>query len=197
MLIYLWQHRTRAPLGSRLWLRIWAKRVLSLKGLLLFFLSNKILVFRGVRCEGLSGCSKLTMQGKPSRLTIGDGTFIGKCFIQLHANVQIGRNVVVNDEVTILTGTHDIGSPIFLQINKPVTIEDYAWVCTGATLLPGVTIGRGAVVAAGAVVSMDVPSYVVVGGNPARHIKDRPKTDFTYRPTEFRACIEAWIKKPW
>ncbi len=49
--------------------------------------------------------------------------------------------------------------------------KDNAWICMGAIICPGVTIGRNAVVAAGAVVTKDVPDDVVVGGNPARIIK--------------------------
>ena len=49
--------------------------------------------------------------------------------------------------------------------------KDNAWICMGAIICPGVTIGKNAVVAAGAVVTKDVPDDVVVGGNPARIIK--------------------------
>ena len=53
----------------------------------------------------------------------------------------------------------------------PVVIGNNVWIGDKATILPGVTIGDGAVVAANAVVTKDVPSYSVVGGNPARIIK--------------------------
>lgn len=54
---------------------------------------------------------------------------------------------------------------------QPVVIGEGAWICIGATILPGVTIGENAVVAAGAVVSRDVPANTMVGGVPARYIK--------------------------
>jgi len=57
----------------------------------------------------------------------------------------------------------------------PVIIEDYAWVSSRTTLLPGVTIGKGAVVAAGAVVTKSVEPYTVVGGVPAKKIGERSK----------------------
>ncbi|MDE6247445.1 MAG: antibiotic acetyltransferase, partial [Muribaculaceae bacterium] len=50
--------------------------------------------------------------------------------------------------------------------------EDRVWIGQNACILPGVTIGEGAVIAAGAVVTHDVPPYCVVGGNPARVLKD-------------------------
>jgi acetyltransferase-like isoleucine patch superfamily enzyme len=52
-----------------------------------------------------------------------------------------------------------------------VTIKEKAWICIGAVICSGVTIGRNAVVAAGAVVTKDVPDNVVVGGVPAKVIK--------------------------
>ncbi len=55
----------------------------------------------------------------------------------------------------------------------PVTIGHDVWIGHGATLLPGVTVGDGAVVGAGAVVSRDVAPYTIVGGVPARLIRER------------------------
>jgi hypothetical protein len=52
-----------------------------------------------------------------------------------------------------------------------VTIKKNAWICTNATICPGVTIGENSIVAAGAVVTKDVPDNVVVGGNPAKIIR--------------------------
>ena len=53
-------------------------------------------------------------------------------------------------------------------------IEDHVWIGTRATILPGVTLGRGCVVAAGAVVTRDVPPLAIVGGVPAKVIGARP-----------------------
>jgi len=56
--------------------------------------------------------------------------------------------------------------------SAPVIIEDRVWIGCQAIILAGVTIGRGSVVAAGAVVTKDVPSGMLVGGNPARVIRE-------------------------
>ena len=58
-----------------------------------------------------------------------------------------------------------------LLVCKPVHICRNAWIGAGATILPGVTVGKNAVVAAGAVVTKDVAPNTIVGGNPARLIK--------------------------
>jgi acetyltransferase-like isoleucine patch superfamily enzyme len=87
----------------------------------------------------------------------------------------IGNNVSIAGEVRIYTMEHDIDSPDFAEISAPVTIEDYCVLGTRVTILPGVTIGRGAVVASGAVVTKDVAPFTVVGGVPAVFIKKRNK----------------------
>lgn len=57
------------------------------------------------------------------------------------------------------------------EYDKDVTVEEDVWLGVNATLLSGVTVGRGSIVAAGAVVSKDVPPYSIVGGVPAKFIK--------------------------
>ena len=59
------------------------------------------------------------------------------------------------------------------EIQKEVIIGSDVWVGAKAIILPGVHIGKGAVIAAGAVVTKDVPAYTIVGGVPARVIKQR------------------------
>jgi acetyltransferase-like isoleucine patch superfamily enzyme len=90
--------------------------------------------------------------------------------INLDGRVSIGRNVGLGPRVSIYTATHQIG-PGSRRVGPggslPVTIEDGAWVRLGATVVPGVTIGRGSIVAAGAVVLRDVPPNTYVEGNPA------------------------------
>lgn len=63
----------------------------------------------------------------------------------------------------------------------PIVLEDDVWISTGATVLSGVRIGKGAVVAAGAMVTKDVPPYAVVGGVPAKIIKYRFSPDVIKR----------------
>lgn len=94
------------------------------------------------------------------------------------SQVTIGDDVRIAGHVWIGTSNHVFADPdrsIATQgaVQLPVFIEDDVWIGEKATVLPGVTIGRGSVVAAGAVVTRDVPPYSVVGGVPARLIKRR------------------------
>lgn len=89
--------------------------------------------------------------------------------------LKIGNNVSVAGEVRIFTMEHDIDAPDFREVEGAVTLEDYVVIGTRVTILPGVTIGRGAVVASGAVVTENVPPYNVVGGVPAKFIRNRAK----------------------
>lgn len=89
--------------------------------------------------------------------------------------VYIGDNVMIGPNTLITTVGHPLspaGRRKHLGIAKPVTIGDDVWIGGNVTILPGVTIGNNVVVAAGAVVTKDVPDNCVVGGVPARKIKD-------------------------
>jgi acetyltransferase-like isoleucine patch superfamily enzyme len=115
--------------------------------------------------------------GAPT-LHIGHGTYIGR-FVQINAwrNVAIGNDVLVADRVFISDADHNYANtnvPIRLQGDSfcgEVILREGCWIGIGAVILPGVTIGRNSVVAANAVVTKDVPDCVVVGGIPARIIK--------------------------
>lgn len=123
---------------------------------------------------------------QPAGVEIGHNTIIGndafldgrmKNFIsyrKAHGRpLTIGNNVSVAGEVRIYTMEHDIDSPDFAETGGPVIIDDYAVIGSRVTILPGVHIGKGAVIASGAVVTKDVGEYEVVGGVPAKFIKNR------------------------
>lgn len=89
-------------------------------------------------------------------------------------SVRIGNNVMIGPSTLITTVNHPLspaGRRKHLGIMKPVTIGNDVWIGGNATILPGVTIGNNVVVAAGAVITHDVPDNVVVGGVPAKIIK--------------------------
>lgn len=102
-----------------------------------------------------------------SNSTLNEGVFLGGL-----GGIFIGNNVHVSNNVILNSGYLDIDN--FSQKkhkNKPIVIKDHAWLCAGAIINPGVTIGNCSVVGSGAVVTHNVPDKTVVAGVPARPIK--------------------------
>jgi len=88
--------------------------------------------------------------------------------------VTIGDHTVISQDVYLCAGSHDHTHPNLPLTRPPIHIGSGVWICAGAFIGPGVTIGDNAVVAARAVVVKDVPPGTIVAGNPARVVKDRP-----------------------
>lgn len=89
--------------------------------------------------------------------------------------VHIGNHVMIGPGTLITTVTHPLDyrrRREYIALAQPVTIEDDVWIGGNVTVLPGVTIGQGSVVAAGAVVTQDVPPRTLVGGVPAKVIRE-------------------------
>ena len=123
------------------------------------------------------------------RIRIGEWCFVGaRSCLWSAGSIEIGNSVLIAHGVNIFDNlTHpetpsarhehfrhivESGHPAQLDLGeRPVIIEDDAWICAGATVLRGVRIGRGAIVAAGAVVTCDVPPMTIVAGNPAREVR--------------------------
>ncbi|HEY7973729.1 MAG TPA: acyltransferase, partial [Ktedonobacterales bacterium] len=123
-------------------------------------------------------------------VTIGEGTVINRgCLLYTTGGLHIGKQVSISAGVWLITGAHDIAAPGFPARFHPITIEDYAWIGSRATILAGTRIGEGAVVMAGAVVTRDVPPFAIVGGVPARQVGTRPLTDPAY-DLSFRPLFE-------
>ncbi len=89
------------------------------------------------------------------------------------AMVTIGEHATVSQKSYLCTASHDITDPNHKLMIAPITIETNAWVAADAFVGMGVTVGEGAVVGARAAVYKDVEPWTVVGGNPAKVIKER------------------------
>ncbi|MFL9877051.1 sugar O-acetyltransferase [Herbaspirillum rhizosphaerae] len=107
-------------------------------------------------------------------IRIGRNVFINQnCTMYDLAGLDIGDDVMIGSNVSIITSGHPI-SPSQRHtavIAKPIRIERNVWIGAGATIIGGVTIGENSVVGAGSVVTRDVPSNTLVGGNPAKVIR--------------------------
>jgi len=124
-------------------------------------------------------------------LIIGSNTHINRrCCIDGRGPISIGDNVSISPEVIILTTQHRWDSSNFELESLGVVVDDYVWIGTRATIMPGTKIGRGAVVAAGAVATGDIPAMAVVAGVPARAIARRPPSALAYRLTDHFPLFE-------
>jgi acetyltransferase-like isoleucine patch superfamily enzyme len=129
---------------------------------------------------------------------VGDNVYIGKYVILKNTyNLEIGSNVSIHDfcyldaiggisisdnvsiahNCTILSANHtwsDISIPIKYNIEnlKKTSIGDNVWIGCGVKILAGVNINTRVVVAAGSVINKDIDSNILVGGMPAKKIKD-------------------------
>jgi acetyltransferase-like isoleucine patch superfamily enzyme len=111
--------------------------------------------------------------GYPKRIKLGKFVRVGpNSVLGGFGGIEIGDNVRMSRGVRLETGGLDFtASTPFPHISKPIKIEDDVWVGAQATILGGVSIGRGAVIGAQAVVTRSVAAFSVVAGNPARPIR--------------------------
>ncbi|PKM49131.1 MAG: acetyltransferase [Firmicutes bacterium HGW-Firmicutes-7] len=149
---------------------------------LISFRSRRI---RAMLCKGIFdrvgkdvNIEKNVFFGKGIEITIGDRSGLG-----LNARIQgpltIGQDVMMGPDVIIYTRNHEVSSierPMNQQgetTPKKVVIEDDVWIGARAIILPGVNIGHSSIIAAGSVVTKNVKPYEIVGGVPAKLIKNR------------------------
>lgn len=114
----------------------------------------------------------------PWNIELGDYTALAEgvdCYSV--DRIRIGSKVAVSQRSFLCTASHDITSLLRPLVHAPIQIEDHAWICGQVFMGPGVHLGEGAVVAAGSVVTKDVAEWTVVGGNPAKFIKNRRLRD--------------------
>lgn len=91
--------------------------------------------------------------------------------------ITIEDNVMIASNVQLISNNHDPYN-LWILTCKPVLIKESAWIGAGATILPGVCVGKHAIIGAGSVVTKDVPDYAVAVGNPARVIRMLDKEKF-------------------
>lgn len=132
------------------------------------------------------GTKSIISQGKfffPNRISIGDYCYIGpEAYWYGYGSINIGDGTIIGPQSTIWSANHNYQSQTMVPydeeiIEKPITIGSACWIGFGVKLCPGINIGDGVVVAMGSVVTKSIPSYSIVGGNPAKIIGQRKNLD--------------------
>ncbi|MDP0507270.1 MAG: acyltransferase [Fusobacterium sp. JB019] len=112
---------------------------------------------------------------KDGNLELGSGFFNSNIKIRCKNNIKIGNNVAISHDVTIMDSdfhriTYEDGSKNIQSAS--IEIGDNVWIGSKVLILKGVEIGNGAIIASGSVVTKSVPENTIVGGNPAKIIKE-------------------------
>lgn len=116
----------------------------------------------------------------PDHIEIGKNTFINHGSIIWAApksKIIIGDDVIFGPKVSLIASNHGTSRENLIRLNEwideDIIIENDVWIGINAVILAGVKIGKGAVIAANSVVTKNVPEYTIVGGIPAKIIKER------------------------
>lgn len=109
---------------------------------------------------------------KGAHLVLGKNSFINSdCKIRCHDEIIIGDDCAISHDFTVMdSDAHELNGS---RNTRPVHIGNHVWIGTRVTILSGVSVGDGSVIAAGALVTEDVPAGVLVGGVPAKVLKDK------------------------
>ena len=113
-----------------------------------------------------------------SNTVLGDFVHFNGLKINGAGNVTIGKYFHSGVECLIIAQSHDYDNGEAIpygakMIYKDIVIEDFVWLGSRVTILPGTKIGEGAIIQAGAVVHGEIPTYAIAGGNPAKVFKYR------------------------
>lgn len=140
----------------------------------LFFIRTSLLRLHGATIKSNINTFGSTDIYRPWGLKIGTKVSIGPRVNVYNLNkIIIGDNVVISQDVYLCGGTHDYNYSNLPLLRKNINIGDNVWICAGAFIGPGVTIGEGAIIGARACVTKDIEPWSIVAGNPAKIIKFR------------------------
>lgn len=134
--------------------------------------------------QGFNGIRIMSVNSDLSKFKIDSTSHLkSDTIIDCTGGVNIGKYFHSGKGLTIFSANHNFKNAKRIPydeviINKPVTIKDFVWIGANVTISPGVTINDGCIVASGSVVSKDVPSFAIVGGNPAKIIGYRDENEF-------------------
>jgi len=163
------QTYVRRAIWRLVWLTVWHMTHWRMPGV-----RSAILRLFGARVGRGTTLRASTWVEMPWQLTLGDRCVIGND-VKLYnlGEITIGNDTVISQGAHLCAGTHDYTDPTFPLKREPIHVGTQVWIAAEAFVGPGIEIGDGAVVAARAVVTRKVEPWCVVGGNPARPIKER------------------------
>jgi putative colanic acid biosynthesis acetyltransferase WcaF len=141
-----------------------------------FFKKWRVLVLKcfGAKIEWSSHVYSSVKIWAPWNLEIGANSSLGPnvdCYNQ--GKISIGANTVISQKSYLCASTHDYTKTDFPLILKPITIGSGVWIAADAFIGPGVFIGGNSVIAARSVVVKNVEANAIMGGNPAKFIKQK------------------------
>ncbi len=179
----IWALSPKNQARPRLWVRMFVNPILNKrgKGSLIrrrvrmdIFPYNKFSLGKHSTIEDFS-----TINNGVGDVFIGDRTRLGMSNVII-GPINIGNDIMFAQNIVCSALNHvyeDINMPIADQnvTTKLITIEDEVWIGANAVITAGVTVGKHSVVAGGSVVTKDVPPYSIVGGNPAKLLKQYNK----------------------
>lgn len=114
----------------------------------------------------------------PPHLAMAERTVIGprvNCYNM--APISLGAGALVSHDAHLCAGSHDIDSPAFQLVARPIAIGAEAWIAAEAFVGPGVTVGEGAVLGARGAAFRDLEPWAVYSGNPAQKLRSRRMRD--------------------
>lgn len=115
----------------------------------------------------------------------------GGCYIQGWGKVFIGDYVEITQNCIIISSNHKLTNQAE-NVFKETIIGDHCWIASNSLIMAGVVLGPRTVVAAGSVVTKSFPEgYVLIGGNPAKVIKEIQREEFV--PKHFDREMYGWI----
>lgn len=175
----LWMLMPKNQARPRLWVRLFVNPILNKKGKasiirrsvrLDVFPYNNFSIGKNSTIEDFS-----TINNGVGHVEIGDRTRLGMANVII-GPIKIGSDIMFAQNIVCSGLNHtyeDITMPIADQkvTTSLITIEDEVWIGANAVITAGVTVGKHSVVAGGSVVTKDVPPYSIVGGNPAKLLK--------------------------
>lgn len=150
-----------------------------------FYALRRFFIGQTIQKLGEGGFVMMNVEFRKGRnISIGDNCFINKRTLLdgRGGQLSIGNNVDIGQETNIWTLSHDPHDDLHAVFGRDVVIEDYVWIASRVTIMPGVRVGRGAVVAAGSIVTKDVLPMSIVAGAPAKVIGER-KSGLKYKLT--------------